>query len=112
MTTDPQRIKRTDKGDPELSPVFQLHKVFSSTEEQKELAGGCRSASIGCIDCKKVLIKNLFSILEPIWEKRNDLLDKPDMLEDILESGSKKAGKAAYETMKEVRRAVGINNLR
>jgi tryptophanyl-tRNA synthetase len=111
MTTDPQRIKRTDKGDPELSPVFQLHKVFSSNEEQNELAEGCRTAGIGCIDCKKVLIKNLFSILEPIWEKRNDLLDKPDMLEDILESGSQKAGKAASETMKEVRTAVGINSL-
>jgi tryptophanyl-tRNA synthetase len=112
MTTDPQRIKRTDKGDPELSPVFQLHKVFSSKEEQDEVAEGCRTAGIGCIDCKKVLIKNLFSILEPIWEKRNDLLDKPDMLEDILESGSRKAGKAASETMKEVRTAIGINNLK
>jgi tryptophanyl-tRNA synthetase len=112
MTTDPQRIKRTDKGDPGLSPVFQLHKVFSSKEEQDEVAEGCRTAGIGCIDCKKVLIKNLFSILEPIWEKRNALLDKPDMLEDILESGSRKAGKAASETMKEVRTAIGINNLR
>lgn len=112
MTTDPQRIKRTDKGDPELSPVFQLHKVFSSKDEQDEVAEGCRTAGIGCIDCKKVLIKNLFSILEPIWEKRNDLLDKPDMLKDILESGSQKAGKAASETMKEVRTAIGINNLR
>ena len=112
MTTDPQRIKRTDKGDPELSPVFQLHKVFSSKEEQDEVAEGCRTAGIGCIDCKKVLIKNLLSILEPIWEKRNDLLDKPDMLEDILESGSRKAGKAASETMKEVRTAIGINNLK
>ncbi len=112
MTTDPQRIKRTDKGDPDLSPVFQLHKVFSSKEEQDEVAKGCRTAGIGCIDCKKVLIKNLLSILEPIWEKRNDLLDKPDMLEDILESGSQKAGKAASETMKEVRTAIGINNLK
>ena len=108
MTTDPQRIKRTDKGDPELSPVFQLHKVFSSKSEQDEVAEGCRTAGIGCIDCKKILIKNLFSILEPIWEKRSDLLGKPDLLEDIIETGSRKAGDAASETMKEVRSAIGI----
>lgn len=111
MTTDPQRIKRTDKGDPELSPVFQLHKVFSSKEEQAEVAEGCRTAGIGCIDCKKVLIKNLFNVLEPIWEKRKDLLKKPDILEDIISSGSRKAEKAAVETMVEVRKAVGIDRL-
>jgi tryptophanyl-tRNA synthetase len=109
MTTDPQRIKRTDKGDPELSPVFQLHKVFSSKEEQDEAAEGCRTASIGCIDCKKVLIKNLFTVLEPIWEQREKLLKKPDVLEDIIASGSKKAGKTASVTMKEVRKAIGID---
>ncbi|MEN8262954.1 MAG: tryptophan--tRNA ligase [Nitrospirota bacterium] len=108
MTTDPQRIKRTDKGDPELSPVFQLHKVFSSKSEQDEVAEGCRTAGIGCIDCKKILIKNLFSILEPIWEKRSDLLGKPELLEDILEAGSRKAAYAASETMKEARAAIGI----
>ncbi len=108
MTTDPQRIKRTDKGDPELSPVFQLHKVFSTKDEQDEVAEGCRTAGIGCIDCKKILIKNLLSILEPIWEKRSDFLGKPDLLEDILETGSRKAAAAASETMKEVRTAIGI----
>ena len=63
MTTDPARIRRTDVGDPELSPVFQLHKVFSSKEEQDEVAAGCRTAGIGCIDCKKVLIRNVFRSL-------------------------------------------------
>jgi tryptophanyl-tRNA synthetase len=108
MTTDPQRIKRTDKGDPELSPVFQLHKVFSSKEEQDDVAEGCRTAGIGCIDCKKVLIKNLLTLLEPIWEKRRSFLDKPDLLEDIIASGSQKAREAAIETMEQARMAMGL----
>jgi tryptophanyl-tRNA synthetase len=112
MTTDPQRIKRTDKGDPELSPVFHLHKIFSTKEEQDEVAEGCRTAGIGCIDCKKVLIKNLFTLLEPLWEKRNHYMDKPDELEDILEAGSKKAREAAIDTMIEVRKAIGFNSLK
>jgi len=108
MTTDTQRIKRTDPGDPELSPVFQLHRIFSSKEEQDEVAEGCRTAGIGCIDCKMVLIKNLHAQLDPIWEKRNELLDKTDLLEDIIESGSKKAAKAAEETMLLARKAIGL----
>lgn len=108
MTTDPQRIKRTDKGDPELSPVYHLHKIFSSKEEQAQVSEGCRTAGIGCIDCKKVLIKNLLSVMEPIWEKRNHFLEKPELLEDILASGSKKARQAAMDTMLEVRKAMGL----
>ena len=108
MTTDTQRIKRTDPGDPELSPVFQLHKIFSSIEERNEVAEGCRTAGIGCIDCKKILIKNLLTVMEPIWERRNDLLDKSGLLEDIIESGSKKAREAASATMREVRNVIGL----
>ncbi len=108
MTTDPQRIKRTDKGDPELSPVFQLHKVFSSNQEQDEVAEGCRTAGIGCIDCKKVLIKNLMHVLEPIWERRSELLNHPDRLEDIISMGSQKAKKAAAITMSQVRTSMGL----
>ena len=110
MTTDTQRIKRTDKGDPELSPVFQLHKIFSSKEEQDEVAAGCRTAGIGCIDCKKVLIENLFKVLEPIWERREHFMGKPDLLEDILNSGSVKAKQAAAETMELVRKAIGLKS--
>jgi tryptophanyl-tRNA synthetase len=110
MTTDTQRIKRTDKGNPELSPVFQLHKIFSSKEEQDEVAAGCRTAAIGCIDCKKVLIKNLFKVLEPIWERREYFLGKPDLLEEILTSGSVKAKQAAAETMELVRKAIGLKS--
>jgi tryptophanyl-tRNA synthetase len=112
MTTDPQRIKRTDKGDPELSPVFQLHKIFSSKDEQDEVAEGCKTAGIGCIDCKKVLIKNLMTVLEPIWERRSELLDNPDKLEDIISAGSDKAQKAAAATMEKVRDVIGLHGLK
>lgn len=111
MTTDPQRIKRTDKGDPELSPVFQLHKIFSSKEEQDDVAVGCRTAGIGCIDCKKVLIKNLLAVLEPIWERRSELMNHPDKLEEIISAGSQKAKEAASITMSQVRKSIGIFNL-
>jgi tryptophanyl-tRNA synthetase len=112
MPTDPQRIKRTDKGDPELSPVYQLHKVFSSKEEQESVTEGCRTAGIGCIDCKKILIKNLFRVLEPIWERRKTLMQDPDHLEDIVATGSRKAGKAAAETMAQVREAMNLEGLK
>ncbi len=108
MVTDPARVKRTDAGNPELSPVYQLHKIFSSQEEQEEVAKGCRTADIGCIDCKKILIKNVFSVMEPIWEKRNELLKKPDILHDIAKKGTEKASTVARETMRLVREAMGL----
>jgi tryptophanyl-tRNA synthetase len=108
MVTDPARIKRTDKGNPELSPVFQLHKIFSSKEEQGEVAEGCKTASIGCIDCKTILIKNIFRVMNPIWKRRNELLKNPNMLYDIVNKGTTKAKKTAGETMKLVREAMGL----
>ncbi|MDA8083931.1 MAG: tryptophan--tRNA ligase [Nitrospiraceae bacterium] len=108
MMTDPARVKRTDTGDPELSPVYQLHKVFSSQEEQDEVAAGCRTAGIGCIDCKKILIRNVLRVLEPIWSKREELIHDPARLRHIIEKGTKKAREAAAETMVLVREAMGL----
>lgn len=108
MTTDPARIRRTDVGDPELSPVFQLHKVFSSKEEQDEVAAGCKTAGIGCIDCKKILIRNVFKVLEPIWAKRGELISNPNKVLEIVDKGTEKARKAAQETMGIVRKAMGL----
>lgn len=108
MMTDPARKRRTDTGDPELSPVYQLHKIFSSKEEQEEVAHGCRTAGIGCIDCKKVLIKNVFKIMGPIWARRNELLNNPDLLYDAAKKGTDKAGKVIRETMELVRDAMGV----
>jgi tryptophanyl-tRNA synthetase len=108
MVTDPARVKKTDKGDPELSPVYQLHKIFSSKEEQEEVAAGCRTAGIGCIDCKKILIKNVFKVMEPIWTKRNELRNNPDLLNDVADRGTAKAKKVTEETMRLVREAMGL----
>jgi tryptophanyl-tRNA synthetase len=108
MVTDPARVKRTDPGNPERSPVYQLHKIFSSKEEIDEVAAGCATAGIGCIDCKKILLKNIFRVLGPIWKRRNELINSPDILHDIVKSGSEKAKKTAMETMQLVREAIGI----
>lgn len=108
MMTDPARIKRTDKGNPELSPVYHLHKIFSAKEEQDEIVKGCITAGIGCIDCKKILLENIFSIMEPIWKRRNDLLNNPEMLDDIVKKGTEKATKTVEETMQLVRDAMGL----
>jgi len=99
MVTDPARVKKTDPGDPELSPVYQLHKIFSSKEEVEKVADGCRTAGIGCIECKKILIRNVFRVMEPIWAKRQELLNNPDTLHGILEQGTAKAKKVVSETM-------------
>lgn len=108
MVTDPARIKRTDAGNPEISPVYQLHKIFSSKEEQEEVADGCRTAGIGCIECKKILIKNVFKVMEPIWTRRNELISDPDVLNEIVDRGTEKAKKIAGETMRLVREAMGL----
>jgi tryptophanyl-tRNA synthetase len=108
MMTDPARKRRTDAGDPELSPVYQLHKIFSSKDEQEEVAHGCRTAGIGCIDCKKVLIDNVFRVMAPIWKKRSELIDNPDLLSDIVKKGTDKARTVARETMLLVREAMGL----
>lgn len=108
MMTDPARKRRTDRGEPELSPVYQLHKIFSSEEEIEQVAHGCRTAEIGCIDCKKILIKNVFNYLEPIWERRKALLSNPERLFDIARKGSEKAKAVAEETMTMVRDAMKL----
>lgn len=108
MMTDPARKRRTDRGDPELSPVHHLHKIFSSKEEQEYTAHGCRTATIGCIDCKKILIKNIFEVMEPIWIKRKELLGNPEILRGVVEKGTEKARRVAQETMSLVREAMGL----
>ncbi len=108
MMTDPARKRRTDVGNPDLSPVHQLHKIFSSKEEQEYTAQGCRTASIGCIDCKKILIKNVLKVLEPIWAKRKELLENPKLLREIVNKGTEKARKVAQETMELVRNTMGL----
>ena len=108
MMTDPARKRRTDTGDPELSPVYHLHKIFSSQEEQEHVDHGCRTAGIGCIDCKKILIRNVFAVMDPIWERRNKLLQNPEIVYEVLRKGTEKASKVVQETMGLVREAMGL----
>jgi len=108
MVTDPARVKRTDTGNPELSPVYQLHRIFSSKEEQEYVAKGCLTAGIGCVECKKILIKNVFRVMDPIWKRRDELFQNPTLLHDIVEKGTERAKKVAEETMQLVRKAMGL----
>jgi tryptophanyl-tRNA synthetase len=108
MMTDPARVRRTDPGEPEKCPAFQLHKIYCTAEEIEYVSKGCRSAAIGCLECKKIMIKHVIEDLAPIREKRAVLEKKPKEVEDILAAGNRAAQKVAVETMTEVRPAVGL----
>ncbi|MFC2158477.1 tryptophan--tRNA ligase [Acidobacteriota bacterium] len=108
MVTDVRRQRRSDPGDPKDCPAFTLHKAFVPKEKQEELAQGCRSAGIGCIDCKKVVIDALIEQLTPFWEKRRDYEKHPDVVWDILDQGNKAARLVAEKTMADVNKAIGI----
>jgi len=108
MMTDTRRKRRTDKGEPEDCPVFTLHKAFVEKEKRVELAQGCRTAAIGCLDCKEVLIVSLEHLLTPFWEKRRRFEKKRQLVWEILEQGNKKARQEAQKTMEDVRSAIGI----
>lgn len=109
MVTDPQRIKRSDPGDPEVSTVFALHKIYSSPEQVADIAEGCRTARIGCVECKKILFENVLKRLAPIREKRQELDAHPERVIEILKDGAEKASVQARMTMEEVRSAVGLS---
>jgi tryptophanyl-tRNA synthetase len=102
--TDPARVRRTDKGDPDKCPVGDLHKVFSSTETMTKVYEGCRSAGIGCIECKSWAADSLVKVLEPIQQRRAATTD--DQAIEILEAGSLRAAVRAEQTMIEVRNAM------
>jgi tryptophanyl-tRNA synthetase len=105
MITDPARKKRTDPGNPEKCPVWDYHKVFTESQEEKEwVVKGCTTAGIGCIDCKKLLIKNMKNKMEPVWENLAKI-SKEDAKKIAIE-GNEKARSIAQETMKEVRDAM------
>jgi tryptophanyl-tRNA synthetase len=106
MLTDPQRVRRTDPGRPEICPVFAWHKLFSPPETVARIDAECRSAAIGCVDCKKQMADNLIRWIEPIQAKRKEFEAKPQQVWDILDDGSKKAQNVAETTMKRVRNAI------
>lgn len=109
MPTDPARVRRTDPGDPEKCPVWQLHQVYSDTAVKDWVRQGCTSAGIGCIECKQPVIEAVLQELAPIQERARLLTEDPDTVKNIIADGCEKARDLARETMRDVREAMGLN---
>jgi tryptophanyl-tRNA synthetase len=109
MVTDPARVRRTDPGNPDVCPVGDLHKVFSDRATIAKVDAGCRSAGIGCIECKGWAADAVVSVLNPLQERRKKYEDNPKLAWEVLEAGSAKARRASESTMKEVRDAMGMS---
>jgi tryptophanyl-tRNA synthetase len=108
MPTDPARVKRTDPGDPEKCPVWQFHLVYSDEKTQAWVQKGCRSAGIGCLECKQPVIDAVLAEQGPMRERAQRYLDDPTLVKNIIADGCEKAGVLAGETMREVREAMGL----
>jgi tryptophanyl-tRNA synthetase len=109
MVTDPARVRRSDPGNPDVCPVGDLHKIFSSKETMAKVNAGCRSAGIGCIECKGWAADGLVQLLNPMQERRKKYEENPRLAWDILEAGTERARKTAGETMNDVRAAMGMS---
>jgi len=107
--TDPARVRRTDAGDPDKCNVFTLHKFFSTAERQAEVRQGCTTAGIGCIECKKWLLEGVKADLDGIRARRDELLAKPEAVDEILADGARRARAVAAQTMALVRDRLGID---
>jgi tryptophanyl-tRNA synthetase len=108
MVTDPQRMRRTDPGNPDVCNVFTMHKIFSTPDEVANINTQCRVAGIGCVDCKRLLAKNMNANLEPFRACRAELDRNPGQIWDVLHDGARRARQIAEETMVEVRDAIGL----
>ena len=109
MVTDPARLRRTDPGNPDVCPVGDLHKIFSSKDTLAKVYEGCRSAGIGCIECKGWAADALVQLLNPVQERRRKFEENPKLAWDILEAGTVRARKTAGETMADVRASMGMS---
>jgi tryptophanyl-tRNA synthetase len=109
MVTDPARVRRMDPGNPDVCPVGDLHKIFSDAGTMAKVNEGCRSAGIGCIECKGWAADGIVKLLNPMQERRKKYEENPRLAWDILEAGTERARKAAGETMDEVRAAMGMS---
>ena len=103
MVTDPARKRRSDPGNPDICPVFDLHRIFTSPADREYAATGCRTAGIGCLDCKDILLTHMLPPLAAIRERRQAFAEKPEMIVEILADGSQRARSVAQATMAEVR---------
>ena len=109
MPTDPARVRRTDAGDPERCPVWQLHQVYSDDATRQWVQEGCKSAGIGCLDCKKPVIDAVQAELEPIRARAEDYARNPELVKSVLQNGCERAREEAENTLKEVREAMGLS---
>jgi len=108
MPTDPARVKRTDPGDPEKCPVWQLHLVYSDDAKKQWVQQGCRSAGIGCLECKQPVIDAIIAEQQPMRERAQRYLDDPTLVRNIVADGCEKARKLAQETLRDVREVMGL----
>ncbi len=108
MVTDPARVKRTDPGNPDICPVYDFHKIFSPVAVIERVNRECRTAEIGCIDCKKLTADAMVERLNPIWEARRTLSKNPDQVEEIVCEGNKRASEVSHRTLEEVKAAMNI----
>ncbi|MBT3529350.1 MAG: tryptophan--tRNA ligase [Gammaproteobacteria bacterium] len=110
MPTDPARVRLTDPGDPEKCPVWQLHQTYSDDETRKWVVEGCKSAGIGCLECKKPVCEAIVAELEPIQKEAQQYEKDPDIVRSIIADGCETARESAKETIAEVRDAMGLSN--
>lgn len=109
MPTDPARVRRSDPGDPAKCPVWQFHKVYSDEEVQAWVKDGCRSAGIGCLDCKQPVIDSVLKELKPIQERAREFESQPDLVATIINEGCEAAREVARDTMDEVRHVMSLS---
>lgn len=109
MPTDPARVRRNDPGDPEKCTVWQFHLIYSDEAVQKEIQQGCKTASIGCLDCKQHIINAVHNELAPIQEHAQEFIDNPELVKNIINEGCEKARDIARQTLVEVRQAMGLS---
>ena len=108
MVTDVQRPRRTDPGEPDRCVAFSLHRLYTAEEERARIVSECRGAEIGCVDCKKILARNVVAELAPFRERRQDLATQPELVEQVLAEGNRRAAAEATRTMQEVRKAIKL----
>jgi len=109
MPTDPARVKRTDAGNPERCPVWEFHKVYSNEATRQWVTQGCKSAGIGCLECKQPVIDGILAEQQPMLARAEPYIANPKIVRDIVDAGTERARVTARETMREVREAMGLN---
>lgn len=108
MVTDPQRARRSDPGNPDICNVYTFHEIYTDGETVKQINQDCRAAEIGCVDCKKIMCKNLCDALSPIRGKRKELESDKNAVKEIINQGNERADTIAKQTMEEVKSAIKI----